>query len=261
MTTSPYSHLTLDRADGVAILTLNRPQVRNAIDDAMREELLQALHAVGRDDQARALVLTGAGPAFCAGGDISAMRQRLALPPGRQAFSTWQRQTRTMESIRALMDLGKPTVAALNGVAAGVGCDMALACDLVVAADSAAMIFSYVARGLVPDGALYLLPRRVGLSRAKELIYSGRRVDAAESLSIGLVDKLETAETLLPAAISWAASLCKGSPTALALSKSILNQSLDASATHIFDLARHAQALCATSAEHADAVGAFLRKP
>jgi len=260
MTNSAYANIILDRHGDVAVLTLNRPQVRNAVNDTMREELLRALQTVRSDEAVRALVLTGAGTAFCAGGDIAAMRERLEWPEGYRAYGTWLRQTRAMDSLEAIMSVDKPVVAVLNGAAAGVGCDMALACDVILASTEASLSFSYLARGLVPDGALYFLPRRVGLSKAKTLIYTGQRIDAAKALGMGLVDRLASAHEALEEGIVWARSLGESSGPAFALSKSILNQSLDSNAPQIFDLARHAQAICATSQAHRDAVKAFLNK-
>src|SRR5690606_40291895 len=129
-----------------------------------------------RDPAIRALVVTGAGPAFCAGGDIKGMQARLDAPAGEVAFNGWTRQQRTHHAVTALFKLPKPTIAAVNGAAAGLGCDMALSCDFVIAADSAHLSMTYIHRGLIPDGGgMYFLPRRVGLARAKELIFSGRR--------------------------------------------------------------------------------------
>jgi enoyl-CoA hydratase/carnithine racemase len=175
----------------VATIALNRPEVRNAIDDDMRAELVTVLDYVARDADVRAVVLTGKGSAFCAGGDISGMRARLQAPPGEVAFAGWSRQKRTHQAVAALHGMGKPVIAAVNGPASGLGCDLALACDFILAAEGAAFSMSFILRGLVPDGGgLYFLPRRVGLARAKELIYTGRRVEAPEALAIGLADRV-----------------------------------------------------------------------
>jgi enoyl-CoA hydratase/carnithine racemase len=245
----------------VATLTLNRPQVRNAIDDAMRGELVAALDRVSRDDAIRALVLTGAGKSFCAGGDVKGMQQRLAAPPGEVAFNGWRRQQRTHHAVAALHALPKPTIAAVNGAAAGLGCDLALCCDFIVAADAATFAMTYVLRGLIPDGGgMYFLPRRVGLSRAKELIYSGRTVAADEALRIGMVDRVTAAASLLDDAQAWAAELCRGAPAALALSKSILDQTFELSVEQVFAMGSQAQAICYTSRDHLESVAAFLDK-
>jgi enoyl-CoA hydratase/carnithine racemase len=248
--------------NGVAIATLNRPAVRNAIDDKVRAELQVILDRVANDASIKALVLTGNGPAFCAGGDISAMRQRLGAPPGQLAGSGWLRQRRLHGMVGSLHGLEKPTVAAVNGAAAGLGMDMALCCDFIVASEQAFFTMSYVARGLIPDGGgLYFLPRRVGLPKAKELIFSARRVMADEALRIGLADRVVGADDLVGNATAWAAELGGGNGTALALSKSILDQTFELSADQAFALGAQAQAICYTTDEHQEAVAAFLNRP
>ena len=247
--------------DSIAIVTLNRPEVRNAINDAMRAEFIAALERAAADDAVRALVLTGKGKSFCAGGDISGMKERLNAPAGKVAFNGWRRQRQVHRSVAALHGLAKPTIAAVNGAAAGLGCDMALACDFIVAAEDAAFSMSFVRRGLVSDGGgMYFLPRRVGLARAKEMLFTGRSVDAKEALAIGLADKVSANETLVRDAAAWARDLSRGSPTALALMKSIVDRSFESIDEHIFSLGCEAQAICYTTAEHRDAVTAFLDK-
>jgi enoyl-CoA hydratase/carnithine racemase len=247
--------------DGVAVITLNRPEVRNAIDDAMRHDFMGMLDQVSRDSAIRALVLTGAGKAFCAGGDIRSMRERMAAPAGQVAFNGWSRQQRTHHAVSSLHNLGKPTIAAVNGAATGLGCDMALCCDFVMASETATFAMTYILRGLIPDGGgMYFLPRRVGLARAKELIYTGRTVTAQEAQTLGMADRLAAPETLLAQACEWARELSKGSPAALALGKSILNQTFELSAEQVFALGSQAQAICYSSEEHQASVAAFLDK-
>ena len=247
---------------GVGIATFNRPAVRNAIDDQTRAELQTLLDRVASDSSIKALVLTGNGPAFCAGGDISAMRQRLGAPPGQLAGGGWLRQRRLHGMVASLHRLEKPTLAAVNGAAAGLGMDLALCCDFIVASEQAFFTMSYVQRGLIPDGGgLYFLPRRVGLPRAKELIFSARRVMADEALRIGLADRVVAADELVAQAAVWAAELGNGGGTALALSKSILDQTFELTADQAFALGAQAQAICYTTDEHHAAVAAFLNRP
>lgn len=248
-------------AGGVGVVTLNRPAVRNAIDDQLRAELQAILDRVANDASIRALVLTGNGAAFCAGGDISAMRQRLSSPPGQLAGNGWLRQRRLHGMVGSLHTLEKPTVAAVNGAAAGLGMDLALCCDFIVASEQAFFTQSYVARGLIPDGGgLYFLPRRVGLPKAKELIFTARRVMADEALKIGLADRLVPPEQLVDTAIAWAAELGTAASTALALSKSVLDQTFELTADEAFALGAQAQAICYTTDEHHAAVAAFLNR-
>jgi enoyl-CoA hydratase/carnithine racemase len=246
---------------GVAVATLNRPQVRNAIDEATRSGLQEILDRVANDGSIKALVLTGNGSAFCAGGDISAMRQRLGAPKGKLGASGWLRQRRLHGMIGGLHSLEKPTIAAVNGAAAGLGMDMALCCDFIVASEEAFFTMSYVQRGLIPDGGgLYFLPRRVGLPRAKELIFSARRVFADEALRIGLADRVVPGSELVSTATQWAAELGSSGGTALALSKAIIDQTFELTAEQAFALGAQAQAICYTSDEHQAAVEAFLKR-
>jgi enoyl-CoA hydratase/carnithine racemase len=251
--------LTLDSR--IATITLNRPEKRNAITDDMRTELIAVLERVSRDPQVRAVVLTGSGKGFCAGGDVSGMAQRMDAPTGEVAFNGWSRQQRVHHTVNLLYAMPKPTIAAVNGAAAGLGADMALSCDFIVASDQASFAWSYIRRGLIPDGGgMYFLPRRVGLARAKELIFSARKVEAQEALAMGIADRISRPETLLADAQAWAMEVSQGSPTALALGKSILNQSYELSAQQVFAQGSQAQAVCYTSHEHREAVLGFLNK-
>jgi len=251
--------IQVERRGAVALVRLNRPEKRNAMNDALRLALVEALEEIAADPAVRAMVLTGNGKGFCAGGDVAAMRHRLDVPAGEVGFAGWSRQQRLHHAQAFLHALPIPTVAAVHGAAAGLGADIALACDFVVAAQDASFAWSYINRGLIPDGGgLYLLPRRVGLARAKELVFTGRRVPAAEAADLGLVDRVSSPETMVDDACAWAAELGKGSRVALALGKSILNQSFEQPMEQIFALGSQAQGLCYTSAEHRAAVEEFL---
>ena len=247
--------------DTVAIVTLNRPEVRNAINDAMRSEFVAVLESVAKDDTVRAVVLTGQGKAFCAGGDIAGMKERLKAPAGEVGFNGWRRQGQVHKSVGLLHGMPKPVIAAVNGAAAGLGCDMALACDFIVASDAAMFTMSFVKRGLVSDGGgMYFLPRRVGLPKAKELIFTGRNVDAKEALAIGLADRVTASDRLVSDAAAWARELSQGSHVSIAFSKAILDRTFESSEEQVFALGREAQAVCYTSQQHRDAVEAFLNK-
>jgi enoyl-CoA hydratase/carnithine racemase len=247
--------------DGVAVVTLNRPEVRNAINDALRVEFVSTLEKVAADASIRAMVLTGRGKGFCAGGDISGMKERLSAPTGQVAFNGWSRQGRTHKSVALLHGLPKITIAAVNGAAAGLGCDMALACDFIVASEQAAFTMSFVKRGLVSDGGgMYFLPRRIGLPKAKEMIFTGRSVDAKEALTLGLADRVTTADRLVADAAAWARELSQGSQASIAFSKAILDRTFESAEEQVFALGREAQAVCYTTSEHRDSVTAFLDK-
>jgi enoyl-CoA hydratase/carnithine racemase len=251
--------LTVDA--GIATLTLNRPAVRNAIDDAMRGEMIEALEAVAADAAIKGLVVTGAGSAFCAGGDVRGMQGRLAAPPEEVAINGWRRQSRTHRAVTLLHHMPKPVIAAVNGAAAGLGADVALACDFILCGERAHFTMSFLARGLIPDGGgMYFLPRRIGLARAKELVFSARRVGAAEALSMGLADRVVADGELAAAAQEWAAQMGTHSAAALALAKATLDRSLESSFEQVLAIGSQSQAICYTTAEHRASVAAFLEK-
>lgn len=246
---------------GIATIYFNRPEKRNAMSDDMRSEFIAALERVAADKAIKAVVLTGRGKGFCAGGDIAGMERRMQAPSGEVGFNGWHRQQRVHHTQSLLHTLPKPTIAAVNGAASGLGADTALACDFIIAADDASFTWSYINRGIIPDGGgMYFLPRRIGLARAKELIFTGRKVMAEEALQLGIADRLTAAETLVADAQAWAAELGKGSATALALGKAILNQSFEITANQVFAMGSQAQGICYTSTEHRESVMAFLAK-
>ena len=256
-----YSFIDFQVQEGIATITLNRPDKRNAMNDDMRSEFIAALERVAADQGIRALVLTGAGKGFCAGGDIAGMERRMNAPAGEVAFNGWHRQQRVHHTQSLLHTMPKPVIAAVNGAASGLGADTALACDFIIASEWANFSWSYIHRGIIPDGGgMYFLPRRVGLSRAKELIFTGRKVNAEEALAIGIVDRKTTADALVADAQAWATELSKGSGTALALAKTIVNQSFELSSPQIFAQGSQAQGICYTSTEHRASVMAFLSK-
>jgi enoyl-CoA hydratase/carnithine racemase len=253
--------IALEVADGVATLWLNRPEKRNAMSDDMRAEFISVLEHVANEKAIRALVLTGRGKGFCAGGDVAGMERRLQAPAGEVGFNGWARQQRVHHAQSLLLTLPKPTIAAVNGAASGLGADTALACDFIIASEAASFTWSYINRGIIPDGGgMYFLPRRVGLARAKELIFSGRKVEVDEALDLGIADRKTNADALVADAQRWAREMSKGSATALALGKTILNQSFEMSAHQVFAQGSQAQGICYTSTEHRESVMAFLAK-
>jgi enoyl-CoA hydratase/carnithine racemase len=256
-----FTMIELKTEAAIATITFNRPDKRNAMSDDMRSEFIHALELVSADKAIKALVLTGAGKGFCAGGDISGMQRRMDAPAGEVGFNGWHRQQRVHHTQALLHNMPKPVIAAVNGAASGLGADTALACDFIIASEWANFSWSYIHRGIVPDGGgMYFLPRRVGLPKAKELIFTGRKVDIDEALALGLVDRKTSAERLLADSQAWAVELGKGSATALALSKTILNQSFELTAQQVFAQGSQAQGVCYTSTEHRESVQAFLAK-
>lgn len=256
-----YTFIDLQINAGIATLTLNRPDKRNAMSDDMRTEFIHALERVSADKAIRALVLTGAGKGFCAGGDIAGMERRMNAPTGEIAFNGWHRQQRVHHTQTLLHTMPKPVIAAVNGAASGLGADTALACDFIIASEWANFTWSYIHRGIIPDGGgMYFLPRRVGLAKAKELIFTGRKVDIDEALALGIADRKVSSETLLADAQAWAREMSQGSGTALALTKTIMNQTFEQTAHQVFAQGSQAQGICYTSTEHRESVMAFLAK-
>ena len=257
----PDTLIDLKVEQAIATITFNRPDKRNAMSDEMRTEFIHALEHVAADPAIRAVVLTGAGKGFCAGGDISGMQRRMSAPAGEIGFNGWHRQQRVHHTQALLHTLPKPVIAAVNGAASGLGADTALACDFIIASEQASFTWSYVLRGIVPDGGgMYFLPRRVGLAKAKELIFTGRQVKLEEAVALGIVDRTARADTLLAEARAWAAELSQASSTALALTKSILDQSFELSSHDVFAQGSQAQGICYTSSEHRAAVESFLAR-
>jgi len=250
------------RDGAVTTITMNRPGSMNAIDDTMRPILTKAIDDAGNEPGTRVVILTGAGRAFCAGGDVKAMGQRLQAPAGRIAFDGWRRQHRTAALVRTLHGAGVVTIAAVNGAAMGLGMDLALACDFIVASPYAKFGAAFVRRGLVPDGGgMYFLPRRIGLPKAKELMFSGRTVGAEEALAIGLADRLaDSGETLLATAAEFAAQFSDNPGSAIALTKSILDRTFETPLGDIAQLGGQAQSIAYTTDEHRASVEAFLKK-
>lgn len=245
--------------NGVSRLTLNRPQAMNAITPDLRERLIQKFLEASADPAVRAVVLTGAGRrAFCAGADLRggpAAADRVAGDVARTIRSGAQRL------IAAVLDCEKPVVAAVNGTAAGLGAHLALACDLVLAADTAKLIEVFVRRGLVPDGGgAYLLPRLIGPHRAKELLLLGDDLPAAAAERLGLVNRVVPADELDAAADTLARRLASGPTRALALTKQLVNASLDSDRATAFAAEAAAQEQNMTTADAQEGLHAFLER-
>jgi 2-(1,2-epoxy-1,2-dihydrophenyl)acetyl-CoA isomerase len=222
-----YEFILFEQRGAVAWVTLNRPEMRNALKPEMREELIDAIGTVAGDLDLRCLVVTGAGEGFCSGADISGAGAR----QGQKRVAGMARDAirgGSQRLFRALWELEKPTVAAVNGVAAGIGCHIAFACDLVIASEKARFIEVFARRGIVPDGGgAYILPRLVGLAKAKEMVFFADAWGAADAERIGLVNKVVTPDELETAATEWADRLAAGPTRALGLAKRLLNRSLE----------------------------------
>lgn len=242
---------------GVATIVLNRPEARNAISQVMLDELDQTLFEIGRDDTVRAVILTGAGGAFCAGGDVLRMNSA-ATESAEQRRARLRRAHRT---VKALYALDRPVIAAVDGAAFGAGFGIALLCDIVLASNRARFCMAFGRVGLVPDYAsLYTLPRVVGLQRAKEIMFSAREIDPLEAQQLGIVLEVMQPEALLERARTLAQALAQASPTALALTKDALNASLGSSLDGMLELEAAAQGVAGTSAYARECFRRFAAK-
>ena len=240
-----------------AWITLNRPDARNAINDQMREELFAALAECRTNPDIRAVVLTAAGKGFCTGADISRGGGGVSGPGAAREMM----KTRSQRLIRAIWELEKPVIAAVNGVAAGIGSHLAFACDLVIAAAEARFIEVFVRRGLALDGAgAYLLPRLVGLSKAKELVFFGDDLPAEEAMRIGLVNKVVPGDQLAAAAREWATRLAQGPTFALGMSKRLLNRSLEVDLETSLEDEAFAVSLVTQSEDTKEGMKAFVER-
>ncbi|SDP15142.1 2-(1,2-epoxy-1,2-dihydrophenyl)acetyl-CoA isomerase [Ralstonia sp. 25mfcol4.1] len=246
--------LLVDIADGIATLTLNRPQYKNALNGPMRDALREAVQQIRADRTVRAVVLRGAGTDFCSGGDIRAMNVT-AADAGRNRMDDlhgW---------IALLVDLDRPVVAAVDGVAYGAGFSLALLADFIVATPRARFCMPFMKVGLVPDcGALYTLPRVVGMARARDLVFSAREVGAEEARQMGAVFEIVEEGQLHVRADQLARGLAGASPTAFALTKRALNQSNSADVRAMLELESLGQGIAFTTDYHHEAVRRFKEK-
>jgi len=253
-----YETLRLERADGVATITLDRPERKNAINEPMWDELRAVFDEVGRRPTDRVLVITGAGGDFCSGADLSAMGSDGPAAERRHHLAAMRR---IGDVALALHRLPQPTVAKVRGVAVGAGLNLALLCDLVVASDGARFSEIFARRGLTIDfGGSWVLPRRVGLHRAKELALFADIIDAAEAERIGLVNRVVPDGELDAFVADWTARLAAGPPIALAQTKQLLDVGAESSLQQALDAEGAAQTVNFATADTAEAVRAFVEK-
>lgn len=248
-----------ESADGVAVLTLNRPDSLNALSPAMTEALLEALPRLIGDPAVGVIVLTGAGRAFCAGGDVKLMRQR---PEGETAEQREADLRRRVEISRLLHESDTVTLAAVNGVAAGAGLALACACDLRIAAPSASFVTSFARVGLAGDyGIGWFLPRLVGPAKALELLLESEKLDAAGAHALGLVNRVADSDAGF--AEAWrglARRIAAGPRIAQAAIKRNLRAAATATLSELLDSETHAQVRCMRTEDHAEATRAFAER-
>ncbi|QIL76340.1 enoyl-CoA hydratase-related protein [Hymenobacter sp. HDW8] len=250
-----YTCLLYDVRDGVATITLNRPDVFNAFNDPQSYELQDALKQVARDASVRAVVLTGAGRAFCSGQDLKAAQ-------GEEKRSFYDSlHKRYNPIIRAMRSLPKPIIGRLNGVAAGAGCSLALACDALIASTEASLIEVFINIGLVPDsGSSYFLPRLVGTLKAFELCTLGSKVSAEEALRLGLVNQVVAPEQLDEVTYALAARYAAAPTKSIGLIKQMLNKASASTLDEMLDYEAYCQQIAGESDDYREGVQAFLEK-
>ena len=245
--------LIVERAGGVVTVTMNRPEKKNAANGKMWDELGATFSEIAANDDDRVVVVTGAGGAFCSGADLS--------DTGGISRNGVTRMRRVGGAALALHRLPKPTIAKVNGVAVGAGANLAFGCDLIVASDAARFSEIFARRGMSVDfGGSWLLPRLIGLHKAKELAFFSDIIDAREAERIGLVNRVVPADELDAFVADWAGRLAAGPPTALSLTKSMLNNSLMVSMDQALEDEARSQAVNFATLDFTEAVTAFLEK-
>ncbi len=265
-----------ERQDGVVLITLHDPATRNAVSQEMARELLDELDRFDDDPEDRVLLLTGTEPSFCSGANVRRFDRDIqereavseepdSLPWGRMEarLGTRERQDRALGARVPLRihDLQKPSIAAVNGHAVGLGMGLALACDIRIASEKAVFSEAFVRMGLIPgDGSCWQLPRLVGLGNTFLLQYTGDRVDGAEAFRMGLVGRVVPHEELMPAALELASRIARGAIQSMSLIKYLVHRSLDTGLEESLELAHVAQDIARGTEDHKEAVQAFLEK-
>ncbi len=254
-----YTTLLFDQSEGVATITLNRPDKSNAFDEALIRDLIDALKAVERDDQARAVLITGAGKNFCAGQDLGPMLERYRSPEG-VSFGAHLRRSYNI-IISMIRNLEKPVIAAINGAAAGAGLGLACACDLRHASENAKFRMAFVGIALAPDSATsFLLPRIVGLGHATEMALTNELVDALTALQWGLVNRVFPAAELMPKSREFAVQLAQAPTKSIGLTKRAFNRGLYADLESALEYEAGMQEIAGHTADHLEGVQAFIEK-
>ena len=254
-----YECLLYEVKEGIATLTLNRPDRLNALGGTLREDLFDAVTRAAADADVRVMVVTGAGKGFCAGGDVKAMSEAKAgsrerpliekIAPGRD------------RTLLAMREAPQPIIAAVNGAAAGAGMNLALGCDIRIASTEARFAQAFVRRGLHPDwGGTYFLPRVVGMAKACEMIFTGDLIDAVEALRLGLVSRVVRPEELLPAAYDLARRIAAGPPVAIRLAKQSLYANAESDLRAALQTETMAQNVCFDTEDASEGIRAFVEK-
>jgi 2-(1,2-epoxy-1,2-dihydrophenyl)acetyl-CoA isomerase len=250
-------HVRYEVEDGIAVITLSKPERLNAVDPEMRAEIGKCVGKAAADDTVRVLVITGDGKAFCAGGDVKTMEGRLekSIVERRESLRA---SNRVIQSIR---ELDKPVIAAINGDAVGAGCNLALACDVRLASDNARFGEVFVKRGLHPDwGGIYNLTRLVGTAKACELIFTGDLIDADEALRIGMVNRVIPADEFEAAWKEFARKIAENAPIPMGLAKNAIYKADNVDLLAAMELEAFSQAVVSQTEDAKEGVKAFMEK-
>ncbi len=256
------SLITLERHGPVAVMTLNRPESLNALGaPGDGDQVRAACEEVNADQSIRCVILTGAGRAFSAGGDVKAMKNREGAFGGGGVGIRDNYRNNIHRVVRSVYGLEVPSIAAINGAAIGLGCDVACMCDIRIASDTAKLGVTFLKLGIIPgDGGAWLLPRIVGMSRASELLFTGDVIDAKTAAEWGLVSKAVPHETLMDEAMALATRIAQQPPHALRLAKNLLRHGQTATYDVIMDMSAAAQAISHLTEDHMEGVDALLEK-
>lgn len=251
-----FATIQVSRDGNVLTMTLNRPDVLNALNDDMAAEILQVLRGAERDPEVRCIVITGAGRGFCAGQDLKSVADETGTRSlGKHLDKTWN------AIVRRIRRIEKPVLAAVNGVAAGAGASLALACDMRIASENARFIQSFIGVGLIPDsGSTFFLPRTVGMGRALELAFTGRPVDAGEADSLGLVNRVVPQDELMDETMDLARRLASAPTRAIGMTKRAMNRAMTSDFEDALQYEAYLQEAAGKTYDHGEGVKAFIEK-
>jgi 2-(1,2-epoxy-1,2-dihydrophenyl)acetyl-CoA isomerase len=250
-----YESIIVELIDSVALVKLNNPVSLNSLSDSLKNDLKTFLSEAKNEISVRAIVLTGVGRAFCAGGDIKSLKMVRGVVQGRMRIKNLH------DLIYGIRNMEKPVIAAVNGFAVGAGMNLALACDIIIAAGNAKFSEIFTNIGLLPDaGGLFFLPRLIGPARAKELCFTARCIDAAEAERIGLVNKVVPLDRLLDESLSIAKTIAKGPSVSIAYIKRLINKSLETDLDALLEIEAFAQGVCMNTEDFKEGVAAFNEK-
>nr|WKN36501.1 enoyl-CoA hydratase-related protein [Tunicatimonas sp. TK19036] len=251
-----YQHILYSKEDGIATITLNRPEVYNALNNQIKVDLKDAFVEARNDSDVRVIILTGKGPAFCSGQDLKAAQQELKGSHYSDAVRQYYNPL-----ILAMRNLPKPIICQLHGIAAGAGCSLALACDMIIAGEKASLAELFVGIGLIMDsGSTYFLPRMIGSLKAFELASTGRSVPAQEAEQIGLINRAVPDDQLEAVVQEYARKFAVAPTKAIGLIKEMLNKSYHMTLPEVLDYEATMQDQAASTHDHREGIQAFLEK-